>query len=180
MPACARLATLLLPALLCVACAPAVLLPYRPDQPLTVTLPVALAGLTDARPAFAALLEAELLAAGATATELWLHGPARGHTKAAAPSGLQAAFAARAATTSVLVVGGLFGDCLGARSRSATASSARPGSVSTKATGSTTTWGCGRSDSLRCQAGPRQRRTGDGWQTPSRPSRSGRTSSGSW
>ena len=105
-----RLITLLLPAMLCAACAPVPLLPYRPEQPPTVALPAALAGINDTRAAFAALLDAELQAAGNGGHGPWLHGAG----PSPAPPAVATAFKARAATTSVLVVGGLFGDCLGA------------------------------------------------------------------
>jgi len=111
----ARLITLLVPALLCAACAPAPLLPYRPEQPPTVALPAALAGIDDARAAFAALLDAELRAAGNGSHGPWLHGARPSQAPPALPPAVAIAFKARAASTSVLVVGGLFGDCLGAR-----------------------------------------------------------------
>jgi len=110
-----RIASIVLAALGCAACAPAAFLPYRPDQPPTVTLPVARAGVTDARPAFAATFAAELSAAGDSRRLPWLHGIDREQPPAAVPAGLTATFAARAASTSVLVVNGLFGDCLGAQ-----------------------------------------------------------------
>ena len=96
------------------ACAPAAFLPYRPDQPLTVTLPLGQAGVTDARPAFASLFTAELQAAGETRPATWLHGAQSAPPAAALPAQLAARFTSRAGTTSVLVAGGLFGDCLGA------------------------------------------------------------------
>ena len=109
----ARLITLL-PAMLCAACAPAPLLPYRPEQPPTVVLPAALAGIKDERAAFAVLLDAELQAAGNGGHGPWLHGVRPSQAPPAVPLAVATAFKARAATTSVLVVGGLFGDCLGA------------------------------------------------------------------
>jgi hypothetical protein len=110
----ARLAAGLAAAWSLAACAPAALLPYRPDQPATVTLPVALAGVGDARAAFASLFAAELGAGGGQGAGPWLHGtpPA---LPAALPPDLHARFAVRAASTSVLMVTGLFGDCLGAQ-----------------------------------------------------------------
>ncbi len=96
------------------ACAPTALLPYRPDQPATVTLPVALAGVGDARPAFASLFAAELGAGAGLGPGPWLHG-APAVLPPALPPDLEARFAERAASTSVLVVTGLFGDCLGAQ-----------------------------------------------------------------
>lgn len=106
--ACAALALLLS------ACVPSHLLPYRGDQPPTVHLPLAAAGVTDERPAFAALFAAELGAdpnAGDGAAGEWLHGV--GAPDASALAGLRTAFSQRAAQTSVVVVPGLFGDCLG-------------------------------------------------------------------
>ena len=112
MPSHARLAALLT-AVVCAACTPAALLPYRPEQAPTVTLPASRAGITDARPAFAALFAAELAAAGDTRPQAWLHGAA---LQATLPADLHAMFAARAQSTTVLLVNGLFGDCLGAQS----------------------------------------------------------------
>ncbi len=97
------------------ACAPAALLPYRPDQPATVTLPVALAGVGDARAAFATLFATELHAGDGTRQGPWLHGVPALTTPAPPDPGLHTRFAARAASTSVLMVTGLFGDCLGAQ-----------------------------------------------------------------
>ena len=111
----ARLAALLVAAWCATACAPAAFLPYRPEQPLTVTLPLAQAGVADARPEFAALFAAELTAAGETRPAAWLHGAPSAGSAAALPPQLAARFAARAGSTSVLVAGGLFGDCLGAQ-----------------------------------------------------------------
>jgi hypothetical protein len=100
-------------------CAPAALLPYRAEQPATVSLPLALAGVRDERAAFGALFERELrAAAGADAgTERWLHAaPADPAARPGDFTRLQAAFGARAPTTVVLIVPGLFGDCVGAQS----------------------------------------------------------------
>ena len=102
----------------CAACAPLTRLPYRPDQPPTVSLPVALAGIRDERAAFAQVVAAELrrdarLAARGAAH--WLHG-----VSSAAPpvdvAHIEASFAARAPATAVLIVPGLFGDCVSAQS----------------------------------------------------------------
>lgn len=113
MPSPGRTAALVLAAV-CAGCAPATFLPYRPDQPPTVTLPASRAGIDDARPAFAALFVAELTAAGDTRPQAWLHGaPA---APATVPADLLPRFAARAPTSSVLIVGGLFSDCLAAQS----------------------------------------------------------------
>jgi len=108
------LPALLIPALLCAACAPATLLPYPLGTHPTISLPVTLAGVTDARGAFATLMEAELKAAGDSRPALWLHAGHAARPGSALPAGLATRFAARAPSTAVLVVGGLFGDCLGA------------------------------------------------------------------
>ena len=108
-----RVAPALAVALSLNACAPTTLLPYRSDQPPTVTLPVALASIGDARAAFATLFAAELGASDVTVRGPWLHAAPAG-TPPTLPPNLEARFAARAASTSVLVVSGLFGDCLGA------------------------------------------------------------------
>lgn len=106
--ACALLASLL------TACAPGPLLSYRNDQPPTVSLPLAAAGVSDQRQAFGALFAEELVASGQTGgVSDWLHG-VDGEAAAAAVSPSRAAFNARAGATSVIIVPGLFGDCLGA------------------------------------------------------------------
>jgi hypothetical protein len=110
-----RAAALLLVACGATACAPAAFLPYRPEQPFTVTLPLAQAGVADARSAYASLFDAELKAAGETRPAIWLHGAPSAALAAEPPAQLAARFASRAGATSVLVVGGLFGDCLGAQ-----------------------------------------------------------------
>ncbi len=113
----------MLSALAGAACAPAPLLPYRPDQAPTVSLPVAQAGVVDARAAFAALFEQELKLKGsgaapaAAAPERWLHRvPAAGDDTVTRLRAMNASFAGRAATTSVLIVPGMFGDCVDAQS----------------------------------------------------------------
>jgi hypothetical protein len=97
------------------ACAPGALLEYRSNQSPTVNLPLAAAGVTDQREAFGALFAAELAASeeGASgAVTDWLHGVAAGSVvPSTAPS--RAAFAAHARATAVILVPGLFGDCLG-------------------------------------------------------------------
>jgi hypothetical protein len=110
----ARAAALLLATCSVSACAPVAFLPYRPEQPLTVTLPISQAGVVDARPEFARLYAAELQAAGKSPAAQWLHNAPEPASGEAWPATLAATFAARAASTSVLVAGGLFGDCLGA------------------------------------------------------------------
>jgi hypothetical protein len=111
---CARATALLLAAWLVAACAPAAFVPYRPGEPPTVTLPVALAGVIDARAGFAVLYAAELRTPGRIDAGTWLHMPPDAASPGL-PASLPAVFAERAASTSVLVVGGLFGDCLGAQ-----------------------------------------------------------------
>jgi hypothetical protein len=107
-------------ALSCAACAPVSLLTYRDDQPPTVSLPVALAGVKDERKAFAALFEQELKADSQRAdavAQAWLRGVgAEGLPRVEGDSPWQTVFAARAPSTSVLVVPGLFGDCFRAQS----------------------------------------------------------------
>jgi hypothetical protein len=85
----------------------------------TVTLPLAMAGIEDARQPFATLFERELRAesdakGGKTA---WLHGIADGPAAGAASlPAIEARFAERAPSTSVLIVPGLFGDCFESQS----------------------------------------------------------------
>lgn len=100
-------------ALACVACAPRALLGYRDDAPPTVSLPVALAGVADRSAEFSALFAAELQrgGTGSGTTERWLHGSTDGSSDDLIAQ-LRQAFAGRAAATAVLVVPGLFGDCL--------------------------------------------------------------------
>jgi len=88
--------------------------------PPTVTLPLAMAGIADSRAPFAALFSQELNLRGSPAARpvgAWLHG-------VAAPSGndgewlvaLNSLFAARAASTSVLIIPGIFDDCFDTQS----------------------------------------------------------------
>jgi hypothetical protein len=96
-------------------CATPGLLPYRADEPLTVTVPLALAAVRDERVAFAGLFERELRAAGAPGgIEAWLHGvtvlpPGRSDQSL---DEIERRFAARRAGTVVLFLPGLFGDCV--------------------------------------------------------------------
>ena len=111
-----RVLTWALLASLLTACAPGPLLSYRNDQPPTVNLPLAAAGVSDQRQAFGALFAEELMASGkgsAGGASDWLHG-VDGEAASAAVSRARAAFDARAGGTSVIIVPGLFGDCLGA------------------------------------------------------------------
>lgn len=97
------------------ACAPGPLLSYRDGQPPTVNLPLAAAGVTDQRTAFGALFAAQLAASGQdspSGASAWLHGlPAEPVGTIVLPS--LAKFSTRASGTSVILVPGLFGDCLG-------------------------------------------------------------------
>jgi hypothetical protein len=115
-----RLACMLAAVLSVATCAPATLLTYRPDDPPTVTLPLAFAGVRDERVAFAALFEEEFRAAGARSPDevsRWLHGVAnRAAVHPDAFLAMRASYAARAGSTSVLLVPGLFGDCVSAQS----------------------------------------------------------------
>jgi hypothetical protein len=88
----------LLTALACGACAPVAVQPEPRSLAPTVTLPISMAGIADARPAFAALFDDELRA--------------RGGADAGQLSALKSACGERAASTSVLLVPGLSGDCL--------------------------------------------------------------------
>jgi len=101
-------------------CAPLTPAPEPATSVMSVRLPLGLAGIADSRQDFAALFESEWHAGSARQGERlgdWLHGvspstEAANETLAA----LRAAFAARAAGTSVLVVPGLFGDCVDSQS----------------------------------------------------------------
>lgn len=98
-----------------IGCAPGHLLSYRSNLPPTVNLPLALAGVDDQRSEFAALFAVELAAVGPGASadvDDWLHGVA-GVAVAAHNDQWHRPFAARASSTSVILVPGLFGDCLG-------------------------------------------------------------------
>lgn len=119
-------------ALACAGCAP--LQPSAPGDPVsstlvalqreslvaTVTLPVSMAGIADSRQAFAALFDETLRTRGATVgahDDPWLHGvwPRTGdHTNQLGT--LKGAFRERAASTSVLLVPGMFGDCVDTQS----------------------------------------------------------------
>lgn len=95
------------------------MLPYRDTQPPTASLPLALAGIVDARAGFARLFAAELHASRSTQRDtnvsLWLHG---GFDARDAPidQDRDRAFAARAPSTAVLIVPGMFGDCVDTQS----------------------------------------------------------------
>lgn len=95
-------------------CASTGLLSYRPDDPLTATLPLSLSGVRDERLPFAVLFGRELKAASPQARiEDWLHGvTAADAADASWLRALDGRFAARAGHTSVLLVPGLFGDCV--------------------------------------------------------------------
>lgn len=85
-----------------------------------VTLPLQLAGIGDARAAFATVFDAELAAgpraSGTTVADwLWNVDANTARTDMSPPS-MPAAFAARARSTTVLIVPGLFGDCFEAQS----------------------------------------------------------------
>jgi hypothetical protein len=109
-----------LAALACTACAPLVTLPDRARHAPMVTLPLAMAGIVDARRPFAALFDQELLASGVTdrgRSDAWLHGVSpRPGDHSNPPPGIAAAFATRAPSTSVLIVPGLFSDCFDTQS----------------------------------------------------------------
>jgi hypothetical protein len=110
----------LLTALACGACAPVAVQPERMSPAPTVTLPVSMAGIVDARQAFAALFDGELRVRGAADSErddAWLHGVSpRAGDHADQLSALRRTYVERAASTSVLLVPGMFGDCLGTQS----------------------------------------------------------------
>lgn len=99
------------------ACAPTGLLSYRPTDPPLVTLPAAAAGVRDRRAEFAQVFGQELRRQqpGSSLGD-WLHGvdPAAPADAAglALQRAIEARFAARRGGTSVLVVPGLFGDCV--------------------------------------------------------------------
>lgn len=86
----------------------------------TVTLPTTMAGISDSRQAFAAFFDATLVSRGAAEgwrDDLWLHGvwPRTGdHAKQLAD--LRRVFRERAASTVVLLVPGMFGDCVDTQS----------------------------------------------------------------
>lgn len=107
-PAWVRRAALCTACLLLGACAP--LRPaYDPGEPLTVALPLEQAGIQDGRAAFAALFDAELKKASRPEpASHWLHGvPGRAPTQGAPAT-------ASLARTRVLVIPGIFGDCVDA------------------------------------------------------------------
>lgn len=85
-----------------------------------MTLPASMAGIVDSRQAFAALFDEALRTRGDSKTErddAWLHGvtPRTGdHTHHVAA--VERAFRERAASTSVLLVPGMFGDCVDTQS----------------------------------------------------------------
>lgn len=114
--------------LLLSACALAGCAPMRPpgpgadDAPLLVNLPLPLAGVRDERAALAALFARELqrsAAADGTGGDLtpWLHGVSRDRLPDATRlAAIDRHYAARRAGTSVLIVPGMFGDCVDTQS----------------------------------------------------------------
>jgi hypothetical protein len=118
---CARVALRgigLLAALACGACAPLAVQPEGTTP--TVTLPISMAGIADSRQAFATVFDDELRASGAADSapdDAWLHGVSpRAGDHAEQISALNRAFRERAASTSVLLVPGMFGDCVDTQS----------------------------------------------------------------
>jgi hypothetical protein len=113
---------LMLAAALLTACASGPLQPYRPDAAVTANLPVGLNGVTDQRALFAAAFARELGvggqgASGQSPQDLalgsWLFGvPEVAATPGDATDAVARRFAERKAHTAVLVVPGLFGDCV--------------------------------------------------------------------
>ena len=86
----------------------------------TVTLPIAMAGIVDSRQAFATLFDENLRerpASDRVPEDLWLHGvwPRTGdHSNQIAA--LKRAFHERGASTSILMIPGMFGDCVDTQS----------------------------------------------------------------
>lgn len=100
-------------ALLLAGCGPSALLPYRPDDPVSVHVPAAIAGVRDERGTFAALFQRELDGAAKVPGGPWLHGPTLTAAQAEARlTEIDQRFNARRRTTAVLVVPGLLGDCI--------------------------------------------------------------------
>lgn len=98
------------PLCLLAACGSPALLPYERDAPLAATLPLSYAGIRDERAGFAALFDRELRKAAPDAQlDEWLHGPAPAAGDMVA---LDQRFATRHRGVSVLVIPGLFGDCV--------------------------------------------------------------------
>ncbi len=115
----ARLAACLFAALAAGGCAPLLPAPDHNDTTPVLTMPATLAGVQDRRQPFAELFERELRKDGKRADEpvsRWLHGTAASRAAADRPDPHQARFAARAPATSVMLVPGLFGDCVAAQS----------------------------------------------------------------
>lgn len=107
--------------------------PLRDDSagPPTVSLPIERAGIADQRPAFAAWFGDELArdpVFRGTAPPQWLHGPPPVVDPDAAVA-TNPTVTARRARTAVLIVPGLFGDCLGPYSIPFGDGAPRPGPV---------------------------------------------------
>lgn len=113
---------LMLAAMLLTACASEPLLSYRPDAAVVANLPVGLNGVTDQRTLFASAFARELRGASPEASTpfsqslglaSWLHGvPEEAATEVGAIDSLWQRFGERKAHTAVLVIPGLFGDCV--------------------------------------------------------------------
>ena len=90
--------------------------PYRPDAPLVATLPVEASGVRDRRAIFGALLVQELqrarLSAPSESSRFYLQVPDEAHVASAALSSIQKRAASNMPGTSVLVIPGIFGDCV--------------------------------------------------------------------
>lgn len=112
-PYCKSLRTLAVPLLAAtglVGCVRAPLLPYVSSEPPVASLPLAAAGIADGRSVFARNFAAELVASTPSDTQdvaKWTHWPTTTPSAHSAPS---------LRGVSVLVVSGIFGDCVGDQS----------------------------------------------------------------
>lgn len=95
------------------------LVSFRPDDPLTVSVTLAQAGVRDERQAFAAVMLDELGASDrAAAAQEWLHGVRLSGPDEVdpGPAGIDRRFLARRSGAAVMVIPGMFGDCVAAQS----------------------------------------------------------------
>jgi hypothetical protein len=106
---------LMVAAVLASGCASLAATNDRPDATLTVSLPLALADVKDVREAFAALFSRELTQhppASEQGINAWLHLAVNNAPPFQGPVADSALFTRQARTTAVLIVPGMFGDCI--------------------------------------------------------------------
>jgi hypothetical protein len=89
---------------------------FRPEAPLVVSLPIALAGVSDRRAVFAGLMERELrreaTSAPGSSVDEYLQVPAGAQVDDQLVASIMQKAASKRPGTSVMVISGIFGDCV--------------------------------------------------------------------